>query len=96
MAAKEIPQLGQELFELSKGYLMQETVEPAKQLGKVAGISLAGGALLAFGFLFVVLGANQLFLTLFDDGRLWVALASLLTAIVALAIAGLVGWRASK
>ena len=52
--------------------------------------------LLAFGSLFLVLGANQGFLSLSDDGRLWVALVSLLTAIVALAIAALVGWRASK
>ncbi len=96
MAAKEIPQLTQELFEISKAYLMQETLEPAKQLGKVAGISFAGGALLALGALFLVLGANQGFLVLFDDGRLWVALASLLTAVVALAIAGLVAWRLSK
>jgi hypothetical protein len=96
MAAKEIPQLSQELFELSKAYLLQETVEPAKQLGRTAGISLVGGALLAFGSLFFVLAASQLFLMLFDDGRLWVALAALLTAIVALAIGGLVGWRATK
>ncbi len=96
MAAKEIPQLTQELIEISKAYLMQETVEPAKQLGKIAGISLAGGMLLALGALFLVLGANQGFLVLFDDGRLWVALASLITAIVALAIGALAGWRATK
>jgi len=96
MATKEIPQLTQELVEISKAYLVQETIEPAKQLGRTAGISLAGGMLIALGALFLVLGANQGFLSLSDDGRLWVALVSLLTAVVALAFAALAGWRASK
>ena len=37
----ELPQLAGELVEMSKEYLKQETLEPAKRLGKVAGLSIS-------------------------------------------------------
>ena len=39
---KEIPELTSELIDMSREYLRQETIEPAKRLGKHAGLGIGG------------------------------------------------------
>lgn len=85
-----------ELVDMSKTYLQQETIEPAKQLGRMAGLGVAAGLALAFGSLFFVLGAYALLGEVLPAGEWWVVLARGLTALIALLGAGLVGWRMSR
>jgi hypothetical protein len=93
---RELPQLVTELVDMSKAYLRQETIEPAKRLGRFAGLGLGAGAVFAVAALFVGLGAYALFGQILPDGEWWVVLARGLTVLVTAAGAGLIAWRISK
>lgn len=82
-----------ELWEMSKEYLRQETIEPAKQLGRQAGLGIGGGVLLAFGAILLVWGLYFGLLMVLPDGNWWGVLAKVITAATALIAAGLVVWR---
>ena len=94
--AKELPQLVSELVDMSKEYLRQETVEPAKALGRFAGIGLAAGFVFAIAALFAGLAAYALYRQVLPEGEWWVVLARGLTVLTTGAIAGLIGWRITK
>lgn len=47
----ELPDLIGEFVDMSKEYLRQETLEPAKQLGRFAGYSIGAGLAFAIGAL---------------------------------------------
>ena len=85
-----------ELVGMSKEYLKQETIEPAKKLGRYAGIGLGVGIIMAFAALFFGLAVYALFKQVLPDGEWYLVLARGLTVIVAGAAAGLLGWRMSK
>ena len=53
----ELPQLVKEFTDMSKEYLLQETVEPAKQLGRYAAYLLTAGLAFALGVLFLSIAA---------------------------------------
>ncbi len=93
---KEIPQLVSELTDLSKQYLMQETVEPAKRLGRVAGMGIAAGVLFAFGAIFLGIALALLLVAILPEGDLWKALAYFIATLVLAGSAGVVIWRASN
>ena len=92
----ELPQMVTELVGMSKEYLKQETIEPAKKLGRYAGIGLGVGIIMAFAALFFGLAVYALFKQVLPDGEWYLVLARGLTVIVAGAAAGLLGWRMSK
>ena len=93
---RELPQLTTELVEMSKEYLRQETIEPARKLGKFAGMGIGAGFVFAFAALFAGLGAYALFRWVLPEGDWWVVLARGLTVLVCGAFAGIIGWRMSK
>ena len=93
---QEIPELVTELFGMSKEYLRQETIEPARNLGRLAGFGVGAGLVLAFAAMFFVLGAYALFKEVLPEGDWWLVLARFLTVVVGLAGVGLLGWRMSK
>ena len=88
--ATELPDLVREFAEMSKEYLLQETVEPAKQLGRYAGFSIAAG--LAFALAALLLGIASLrgILALLPEGPNWEALGYALTAIGLVVVAGVI------
>lgn len=90
---RELPQLVTELVDMSKAYLVQETVEPAKKLGRFAGMGLAAGLVFAIGALFLGFGAYALLKVVLPDGEWWLVLATGLSALFCGACAGLIGWR---
>lgn len=94
---KQLPELASELFGMSKQYLLEQTVEPAKRLGKTAGFGIGGGVVFAIAAIFGTLGVYAGFQALFDSAggdHPWLnVLARGLTALVAAAVAGLVAWR---
>lgn len=93
---KQIPELAVELYDMSKEYLRQETLEPAKRLGAFAGFGLGGAALLAVASVFAVLSAYSLLRLALPDGAWYLVLARGLTALAAGAGVGLAAWRMAR
>src|SRR5690606_1729292 len=94
----EIPELATELYELSKEYLRQETVEPMKKLGTYAGLGLAGAGAMAVAAIFATLafyGIMQwLFYEAHDMKSAWWTVASRRSAVqLAGIVAELIAWR---
>ncbi len=92
----EIPEHVSELLDLSKQYLRQETIEPAKKLGRVAGMGLAAALLFAIGAVLLAIAGTRLLIGVLPDGELWSALGLFISVIVLAGIAGLIMWRASR
>jgi hypothetical protein len=90
---QEIPQITTELIDMTKEYLRQQTIEPAKRLGKHAGMGIGGSIIMGFGAIFMAWGLYHLLQQLFPDGPWWVVLSRLLTAVGAAGAAGLIAWR---
>lgn len=91
----EIPQIAGELVEMSREYLRQETLEPAKRLGKHAGLGFGGAIILAIGAVCLVWALYYGLKLVFPEGEWWVVLSRGLTALAAAAAAGIIGWRMS-
>ena len=90
---QEIPQLTTELIDMSREYLRQETLEPAKRLGKTAGMGIGGAVAISFGAFFLVLALYNGLKMWLPRGEWWVVLARFVTALAAAGGAGLVFWR---
>jgi hypothetical protein len=93
--ANEIPQIAGELVDMSREYLRQETIEPAKRLGKHAGLGIGGALVMSIGAIFLAWALYYGMVQLLPDGEWWVVLARGLTAIAAAGAAGIIGWRMS-
>lgn len=96
----EIPELATELYEMSKEYLRQETVEPMKKLGGYAGLGIGGAMLFGFaailGVMAVYTGLQVLFQEIAGDSPWWNVLARGITTLVAGIVAGIIAWRMSS
>lgn len=90
---REIPQITTELIDMSREYLRQETIEPAKRLGKVAGMGVGGALLLSLGVFLLAWALYYGLILVFPEGEWWVVLSRIATALVAAGSAGLVVWR---
>lgn len=78
---RELPDHVKEFVALSKEYLRQETVVPARQLGRFAGISLAAAFCFVLAALFIGIAAVRYLVAAFPDGRNWEALGYILGAV---------------
>ena len=93
--AQEIPQIATELVELSRDYLRQEVLKPAKRLGKHAGMGIGGAIVMAVGAICLSWGLYYGLTLLLPEGEWWVVLARGITTIVAAGAAGIFVWRIS-
>jgi Putative Actinobacterial Holin-X, holin superfamily III len=93
---QEIPQLTTELIDMSREYLRQETLEPAKALGKHAGMGVGGAVVLSFGSFLLVLAVYFALRMAFPDTEWFEVLARFLTAVAAASAAGLAIWRMQR
>ncbi|CAN5806403.1 hypothetical protein BH23ACT4_BH23ACT4_01060 [soil metagenome] len=93
---QELPQLIRDLFDMSKDYLRQEVVDPAKQLGRHAGMGIGGAILFSLGAFFALLGVYALMKMVLPATEWYVVLARVITAVVGAAAAGLAAWRISS
>lgn len=93
---RELPELTTELIDMSREYLRQETIEPAKALGKHAGLGFGGAFLFSLGALAFVFGLYALLRMVLPQTDWYEVLARFLTFVGALIVAGLVGWRISR
>lgn len=92
---QEITQITSELVDMSREYLRQETIEPAKALGKEAGMGVGGAIVMAIGAICLAWGLYYGLIWVLPEGEWWTVLSRLLTAVAAAGVAGLVGWRIS-
>ncbi len=92
----ELPQLTEELIDLSKEYLRQETVGHAQRLGKVAGFSMGAAMLFSIGVILLATAGMRFLVEVLPEGGLWTALALFISALIAGGAAGTVAWRASS
>jgi hypothetical protein len=93
---QEIPQIAGELVEMSREYLRQETLEPAKRLGKHAVMGIGGAVALSLGGFLLAWGLYNLLKVILPEGVWYVVLSRFLTALGAGGAAGLVIWRMQK
>lgn len=93
---RELPDQISELVELSKEYLRQETLEPAKRLGRVAGMSLLAGVLWATGGVLLAVAGTRSLIRILPGGDLWSALGLAVAALVLAGLAAVVVWRATR
>lgn len=93
---QELPELVSELVTMSKDYLRQEAVEPARRLGKYAGYGLGGAALFAFAAFLLTLGLFALFRRVLPDTPWWGVAARFFTFLGAGGVAAFIGWRATR
>ncbi len=93
---KEIPELIQESVDISKQYLRQETVEPAKRLGKAFGLGFAAAAVFSVTALLGGIAVNRWIIRALPEGgtvtesRNWSGLGYVISAVVLLIVAGLI------
>ena len=77
----ELPELVGEFVDLSKEYLRQETLEPAKELGRYTGFSLGAGLAWALAALLFAVAGTRGIIALLPEGVYWSALGYILGAI---------------
>ena len=82
MATKELPELIREFVEMSRDYLRQETVEPAKALGRFAGFSIGAAVAWMLGSLLVGIAMMRAVVNALPDSPYWEALGYMLAALV--------------
>ena len=86
----ELPDHVREFIDLSKAYLRQETVEPAKHLGRYAGYSFAAAFAFALGSLFLGIAGMRWIVRALPDGPNWTALGYLIAVAALIAIAAII------
>ena len=79
--ATELPQMVTEFVDLSKEYLRQETIEPAKVLGRFAGFTVGASVMFAIGGLLLAIAAMRGIIGLLPEGPNWSALGYILGAL---------------
>ena len=95
---KELPELIQDSVDISKQYLRQETVEPAKRLGKAFGFGFAAAALFGLTALMAGIAVNRWIIRALPEGRtvtegrVWSGLGYVISALALLLVAGLIIW----
>ncbi|MEA2002600.1 MAG: hypothetical protein U9N84_12065 [Actinomycetota bacterium] len=77
----ELPQLVSDFVDLSKEYLLQETVEPAKELGRFAGFAIGASIVFAVGAVLLAIAGTRGIIYLLPDGPNWSALGYILGAL---------------
>jgi len=87
-----------ELVDLVVSYAKQETLGPLRGLGRFVVFGLVGSTLLAVGFSVLLLGGLRAMQsetgTTFSGDRSW--LPYLATAVGAVVVAGVAGWRVTR
>lgn len=92
----DIPKLVSELAELTKAYLVENTVQPLRRIGRFTGLSLLGGILMTVGWVLLSVAGLRLLLSVLPDTPLWSALAYALASLAALLAAAALIMGASR
>ena len=80
---RELPDHVREFVDMSKEYLRQETLEPAKQLGKFSGFVVAAAICFSLAALFISVAGVRYIRELLPEGPYWSALGYIIAAVLA-------------
>ena len=92
----ELPEMVGEFIDLSKQYLREQTIEPAKKLGRLAGFSFAGAFVLTLAVTFLAIAGTRVIIEVLPDGAIWSGFGYLIASFALLVITGIVMWRVSR
>ncbi|MCB2223014.1 MAG: hypothetical protein KQH83_02470 [Actinobacteria bacterium] len=92
----ELPEMVGEFLDLSKQYVREQTIEPAKKLGRLAGFSFAGGFVLALAAIFLAIALMRLIVGALPDGVMWSGLGYILSSFAMLALTGIMMWGLTR
>jgi len=95
-AAGEIPELVGEFVDMAKQYVREQTLEPAKKLGRLAGLSMAGALIFVLAAVFLAVAGMRAIVDLMPHGAIWSGFGYVLSSLALLAVTGLVMWRAAR
>ena len=87
---QDLPVLITQFWELSKEYLLQETVGQAKKLGRFAGYSIGAAALWSVAVILIGVAAIRGFVSVLPEGPYWEALGYLIAVIVFVIVAAII------
>lgn len=96
---QELPELIRDFVEMAKSYLRQETLDPAKALGRFGGFSIAAGIVWSIAAVMLVVAGHRVILQVFPDRethQIWSGLAFIVSGLVWFLCAGIVAWGASR
>ena len=92
----ELPDLVGEFIDMSRQYLHEQTVEPARRLGRLAGFSAIASVLFVFAAGFLGVAGTRWLLRAMPDGNIWSGFGYVIGSIGLLGAMGLVMWRATR
>ena len=80
---RELPQLLGEFVEMAKQYLRQETLDPAKELGRYAGFAVGAALCFAIGAVLLSIAGVRLIIDALPEGPNWSALGYIIATVKA-------------
>lgn len=89
----ELPQMVTQLYDMSKEYVLAETVEPAKRIGKAAGMGFAAALLFGIGAILLSIAGLRWVVAALPDTPLWSAAGYGIAFLALLSVIGILGWR---
>ena len=92
----ELPDLVGEFIDMSRDYLRESTMEPARRLGRLAGFSFAASICFVLAAGFLAVAGMRWTLKVMPDGIVWSGLGYIAASMALLAGMGLVMWRATR
>ncbi len=92
----ELPEMVGEFIDLSKQYIREQTIEPAKKLGRLAGFSFAGALLMALAAAFLAVAGARVIIEALPDGSIWSGFGYILASLALLLTTGLLMWRVTR
>jgi len=87
---QDLPGLIIQFWELSKEYLLQETVGQAKKLGRFSGYSVGATALWSVAAILIGVAGMRGLISVLPDGPYWEALGYLIAVVTLLLVAAIV------
>ncbi len=96
---QELPQLVSEFVDMAKTYVRQETIDPAKRIGRYFVFILGAGLVAAIAAVPLVIAGTRALVWVMpesDTHQLWTGLGYILSSLATVGVAGLVAWGVSR
>ena len=95
----ELPEMVGEFIDLTKQYVREQTLEPAKKQGRLAGFSFAGAIVMALASIFLSVALMRLIVDVLPGGpdhAMWTGLGYILSSFALFVLTGLLMWRLTR